>query len=636
MATTLRFNDENGKPVVGTALKQQRVIPVGQLLYTDSHSLPTALSSNALLFTTDTRELYIGTGNGIKRVNLGNDGKIVDKTDYLTKDEAAQFYVQKENLDTDEVVTQKNLEEYFKPFADTLDDLVKESNFTLNSDNAYTKEEANKQFIDNQEFDLMLSKKVDQEVLTNVGNHSYIHNLSTGVTLKFQNLGNDTEGYLNVGKNGINLYVKDTKGELFGGRLYVTPKGIFYTHTNDEDYSSNDEVMTYKDMISVQDLTEQIRAEMAENRQLAMRAQESARQSELMVEQMVSNTTSANDQAAFAVETAQRAFDIADQMQKQLNDAYVDAQSAVQQAQEALDTAEGAKNESADALLYVHRFETSVVSQLNQIMKDINDLKGGTPSTPTETPKYKISAVQNFDDIYTVPYHTEGSELALPTTIQVTLESPYEAEGTIQETIPVEWLVDRFQAYQTNYSQQIIGVPVETSTIINPNYLFAVYTVKVLEEEEYVSPDPYKWSVVFVVPHMVDTIENFSTIIGHEELSSSDLMGDLDSRNNYVEPTCELYLLGTLNEISDANKCFVLTDNEKQSKLNRSILDITEDGFKVPIMGIASDEELANYDTLTLTRAMVLSNGGYQYTEGTLLFEHSVDANNVYLIRKKN
>lgn len=643
MSTTLRFNDENAKGKNAAKVKQQRILPVAELLYTDSKSLPNALPSNSMLFTTDKRELFIGTGSGIKRVNLGNDGEIIDKTDYLTKVEAAQLYVQKEYLNPSSVITQEKLDEAIGVLGGTIDDLIRDNEYKADKEDVFTKAETNEKFVDNQEFDNGLSKKVDKEVLTNTGNHSFIKNDSTGVTLRFQNVANDTESFLNVGKDSIRFYTKKTNGDMFGGRLYVTPDGVFYTSTNDEDFSKNDELLTQKDLVEVQSMTTELNEYCRETRQIAMRSVESARNSELNVENILHQTQISSEQSQQAIEIANSALDIMKGVQNQLSDAYTNANSAVQKAENASDASLSAKQESADALNYVHRFESSIVTQLNQLVKEINELKAGggsgggtTPEPPTPVTTYKIVKVENFDDIYEVPYHTEGKDLNLPETIDVTLDSPDYDGDMLHERVGVTWLTDRFQAHETSYSQQIIGVPTEDGRITNPNYLFAVYTVRVLPEEEIVDPEPFAWSVIFAVPSMVDTIENFSTSIGHSEIRSSDMMGDLDSRGDYVDPTIEMFLLGTLNEKKDGQGCFILTDNEQQTMLNRSIINITENGFKVPILGVSTEAEIAEYETQTLTRASVLSNGAYQYTEGTLIFDHGTDASNVYLIRKKN
>lgn len=618
-------------------LKQQRVIPIAQLVYTDSHDLPKSLSQNCMLYTTDTRELYIGTGSGIKRVNLGSDGEIIDKTDYLTKQEAAQYYVQKEYLDPATVITQDKLEEYVSTLGQTIDQLMRDNDFKADKEDVYTKGESNDLFIDNREFETRMSKKVDQEILTATGNNSYVQNIANGAILKFRNVANDTESYICAGKDDIRLYVKKTNGDMFGGRLYITPDGAFYTDTNDEDFGKNDEIMTLKDLVTVQDLLEQLKDDNAETRQIAIRSADSARNSELNVEAALRQIIAVQERVGVAVATANAAKDTADRVASQVNDAYVNSQSALQKAEDALDTAEAAKTESNSALSYVHTFEASIITQLNQVIRDINILKnGGVEPAPTPEQGYVIVSAESFEEVHSVPYDTTAETLSLPATIDVGLDSSAYGGDITHQEIEVTWLTEHFKVGQTNYLQTIIGIPKEGNNITNPNHIFSLYTVRVLPEESTGPVEPYKWSVIFALPKMADTVENFGTIIGHPELTSEDMMGDYDARGDYVNPTVELFLLGTLNTQNDSTKCFVLTSDEQQTQLNRSILDITENGFQVPVEGIASVEEIAEYESAVLTRALVLSNGAYYFTEGSLGFDHGTDANNVYLIRMKN
>lgn len=638
MSTTkIRFTDKNSVNTETAHLKQQRVIPIAQLVYTDSHDLPKSLSQNCMLYTTDTRELYIGTGSGIKRVNLGSDGEIIDKTDYLTKQEAAQYYVQKEYLDPATVITQDKLEEYVSTLGQTIDQLMRDNDFKADKEDVYTKGESNDLFIDNREFETRMSKKVDQEILTATGNNSYVQNIANGAILKFRNVANDTESYICAGKDDIRLYVKKTNGDMFGGRLYITPDGAFYTDTNDEDFGKNDEIMTLKDLVAVQDLLEQLKDDNAETRQIAIRSADSARNSELNVEAALRQIVAVQEQVGVAVATANAAKDTADRVASQVNDAYVNSQSALQKAEDALDTAEAAKTESSSALSYVHTFETSIITQLNQVIRDINILKnGGVEPAPTPEQGYVIVSAESFEEVHSVPYDTTAETLSLPATIDVGLDSSAYGGDITHQEIEVTWLTEHFKVGQTNYLQTIIGIPKEGNNITNPNHIFSLYTVRVLPEESTGPVEPYKWSVIFALPKMADTVENFGTIIGHPELTSEDMMGDYDARGNYVNPTIELFLLGTLNTQNDSTKCFVLTSDEQQTQLNRSILDITENGFQVPVEGIASVEEIAEYESAVLTRALVLSNGAYYFTEGSLGFDHGTDANNVYLIRMKN
>ena len=76
--------------------------PVANLLYTDTPNLPEVLSQNAMLYTTDTGKVFIGTGEGIKMINVTGD--IEQKLDELkesvySKQEIDDFIEKDVNLD---------------------------------------------------------------------------------------------------------------------------------------------------------------------------------------------------------------------------------------------------------------------------------------------------------------------------------------------------------------------------------------------------------------------------------------------------------------------------------------------------------------------------------------------------------
>lgn len=628
MSTVLRFEDENTKAINKERVKQQRVIPVGTLLYVDSINLPTALSKNTLLFTTDTRELYIGTGTGIARVNIGSDGEVIDKGDYLSKTEAAQIYVQKDYLDPDSVVTDQEMKDFIAPLAKTVEDLITDSNFKADKDGVYSKGESNERFIDNDEFSVGMSKKVDQEILTNTGNHAFIKNLSTGLMMKFQNLGGDVESYVNVGKDKIILYSKRTKDEEFGGRIYITPAGVFYSYSNDEAYGKDNELVTMADLNTVQDMYNQIVNLSNETRQIAMRSVESARNSELAVEQAKAYIDNAVTQSTDAYNLAQEAFTTVERVNSQLLDAYTNSTSSLQKSINAESTAAAAKAESGEALTRLRQFETSISSQFEQLVAQMNIISSG--GTISDDGRKKIIAVQNFDDVYEVPYHTEAADLNLPAEVTVTLE-----DNTFA-IVPVVWQRSRFQSHQTEYSQQITGVLTETGTIKNPNFLFAIYTVRVMPEtQEEQQHSASGWEVTFAMSHMNETVEDFGTAIGHPELISEDIMGTFDTMNNYVSPDVQLFLLGTLKAI---DKTFtgikVLNPIERANLVNNDLAAFAPDGLRVPVHNVALAAEIADYETQAMTLAHLNSNGPVSYSEGVLMFDHAVDSNVVYVIKK--
>ena len=623
----MRFEDENLKAINKERVQQQRVIPVGTLLYTSSVDLPNALSQNTLLFTTDTRELYIGTDTGIARVNIGSDSEVIDKGDYLTKIEAALYYVQKEYLDPNTVITNQEMQDAIAPLSRKINDLIADSDFKANKEEVYTKSESNSRFIDNEEFAEGMSKKVDQEILTPTGNHAFIKNLATGLMLKFQNLGNNVESYVNIGKNNIVLYSKRTKEEEFGGRLYITPSGVFYSYSNDESFSADDELVTMADLSSIQEMYSQISNATREVKEIALRSAESARNSELIAENAKSYIKDVSLKSNDAFNLATEALDTVNRIESQLLAAYSNSTNSLQKSIAASETANSAKLESGEAIIALTQFENAISGQFEEIKKQVNSLIIG--GIPTEDTRKKIISVENVTGIYEVPYNTEAYDLELPTEIRVKLE-----DGTFK-VVAVTWKLNSYQKLQTEYSQNIIGIISETEDIRNPDYRFALCTVRVLPESVISEDDVTGWEVIFAMPTMTETVENFNIAIGHSELKSEDVMGTFDSFDNYVNPTTEIFFIGTLNTLDTSiTSVRVLDPIERVSLVNDAILSYAPYGIKVPLYGVSSDSDIRNYETQVMTLGFNNTNGTVSYSEGTLMFSNAVHANTVYAIRR--
>ena len=136
------------------AINVKQSYPTGVILYTTKAELPVSLSRNALIFTTDTAELFVGTGNGIQRIKLGTEEdlnpriyqKISDTVrDYLSKADAA---AQKQDLENqigalaDKVYTKNEIDEFFIKDID-LDGIVDKLNvYTLERLDALLAEKA--------------------------------------------------------------------------------------------------------------------------------------------------------------------------------------------------------------------------------------------------------------------------------------------------------------------------------------------------------------------------------------------------------------------------------------------------------------------------------------------------------------
>ena len=95
---TLRFNNVktvlNNKNSKGANAYQSKKYPTAYILYTTLAELPDSLSDNALIFTTDTAELFVGTGSGIQRIKLGTEADLNPRL-FLKILEAKEIYERK-------------------------------------------------------------------------------------------------------------------------------------------------------------------------------------------------------------------------------------------------------------------------------------------------------------------------------------------------------------------------------------------------------------------------------------------------------------------------------------------------------------------------------------------------------------
>lgn len=91
----IRFNQNTvtGRKKTSASYQIKRY-PEGVILYTTSAELPDSLSANALIFTTDTAELYVGTGTGIQKLKLGSEADL-NPAIYLKIDSARATYQSK-------------------------------------------------------------------------------------------------------------------------------------------------------------------------------------------------------------------------------------------------------------------------------------------------------------------------------------------------------------------------------------------------------------------------------------------------------------------------------------------------------------------------------------------------------------
>lgn len=142
----IRFKDSSSDVIVRSrpVLKEEVKYPAANLLYTDNANKPTSLSKNAMLYLTDTAEVFIGTGDGLRLIDVTKDVRkgLQDLADAVyTKDEIDNFIEQDIDLDgiidrlntytsekVDEFITQKGQE-----IIDAKDEAIAQTN-TLRRD----------------------------------------------------------------------------------------------------------------------------------------------------------------------------------------------------------------------------------------------------------------------------------------------------------------------------------------------------------------------------------------------------------------------------------------------------------------------------------------------------------------------
>ena len=109
--TVIRFKDKNDDVIVRSraVLQEEVKYPVANLLYTDNANKPASLSKNAMMYLTDTAEVFIGTGTGIRLIDVTKEvredlKKLADAV--YTKDEIDNFIEQ--DIDLDGIIDRLN------------------------------------------------------------------------------------------------------------------------------------------------------------------------------------------------------------------------------------------------------------------------------------------------------------------------------------------------------------------------------------------------------------------------------------------------------------------------------------------------------------------------------------------------
>ena len=453
LTPTMHFegkSDEGLKAVTNSNLRKQRVIPDGKLVYADSTNLPPELPSDTLLFTTDTRELYIGTGKSIKRVNLGNDGEIIDKTDYLTKVEAARYYVQKEALNPESVVKKVDLENSLNTINTLINQLSERADKT-DDDIQNVIRDSNDKFVTKTRHEQDLTKKVNSEHLTPTGNHCFVINDTIGPTLKYQNTANSKESSINVGKDKITINFSNTDGEKVGSKLYVNSSGIYYTNSNDENFEQDDEILTKRYTLSLEGKINEVKSSIESIKTISDNAAEAARQARVVAESAESNITTAVTSANTAIDTANNALDKADTVSSNL-------QSALDKSTEALNKATNADTNASLALSTTTTMSTRV-DEISSTANNAVSLATDANTNATEALNKATTVAGTIDEIKDVAFYARETAIGAKDTADAIAETANNAKTSATSALTkanaVETALDTLDGTVSSFSTLI-------------------------------------------------------------------------------------------------------------------------------------------------------------------------------------
>ena len=149
---TLKFNNVknvfNNKSSRTSSSYQVKQFPTGYILYCKLAELPDSLADNALIFTTDTAELFVGTGNGIQRIKLGTEADLNPRL-YLKILEAKEIYKNKLEYDREKTELNTTIENN----KEELKELIRELEGSV-----YSKEEIDRLLMEDIDLDGVIDK----------------------------------------------------------------------------------------------------------------------------------------------------------------------------------------------------------------------------------------------------------------------------------------------------------------------------------------------------------------------------------------------------------------------------------------------------------------------------------------------
>lgn len=208
-----------------------RTYPIATVIYCYKKDLPTSISEGHLIYTTDTHELYVGTGKGIQRIQLADDTQeIVNLSElpdnYVTQQTLQEDYATRvitNGLDTRLTNLESNVAAAQASIASTNDAL----NSKANVSDSWTQEEIQEQFIDTAEFDAGLATKVPVQYQDLSKNQVLSNN--NGIKLAVTNDSLNTYNEVQLNSDGI-IITHDALGttDRKDTQIVIGRNGIYY------------------------------------------------------------------------------------------------------------------------------------------------------------------------------------------------------------------------------------------------------------------------------------------------------------------------------------------------------------------------------------------------------------------------
>ena len=643
--STVRFVDKDTLYTSERATAQQVNYPTATVVYATSTELPTKLPKNVLLYTTDKRELYIGTGDKIVRVNIGSDGEVVSLADYLTEAQLGNTYTKLERFDpVKDKVNELDIQ------LGNLQDSITAFNIQLSNkiddEDIYTVKEMQDTFVKSEQFVEDLDNKVSVRV-NDKGNESYHVNTKDGTTIQFINGQTKITSKVNVQRDSVTIQALNNTN--LGSRLFVKQTGIFYTE-DQEVPKAKDRLATQDDIDKLQRMYSdlELRMEGIESQHGVIKAQVDS--FEVHLARMIAALETANDNITEIRDIATHA----DNLASVTNNNYTNLHTTVGDINTSLksvaNTAQAAYTDaswSSDAIALYQIENNARVTTLEQNL----DRYMGTqviysvidnPAAKTIVNIVPGYYVNNSANVFEVPYGTKdiNNKVIGADADEVLVAVVTENDTPLTVSAGITWDFAMYNPY--NYQTAVVysGNIIETNDLKLPagSTLRPQIVIKVKSPDSILPEqiDDDGWIEYFVMPINGYMIEDFALSFLQKSFNVEDIMG-IDRSGNRVVRTICLDLVGALNERDESQVNPVLktyTDlTETTNVLDSKFIARYPEGLEVPVR-LNNEDTFDEYETECYHAGAFVSNGAFWYNQDSdcLVFDNRSPVNLVYKI----